>query len=446
MRAVLRVALIALASGLSGVPPVAEETASEAAALPEPLTLDAALALAEEPHPDLLAAAADTDIARAQRARAASAYGINAGVSAEARWSEPSDLAFDQTYNDSQASVYLSKRLYDFGHTRATVAAADALVNSRQLDYVDARLQRSLEILQRYLDVLLADLQFRAEDEAMATAYVRMDRGQDRHELGQVSDIGLLELETEYQETRSARFLAQARQRTARVALAEALNRPGQLSSILVEPDLRHLDAEPPQLPALADAVLESNPRLQSLRAAAEAGRERLQAARALDRPVITGLARANEYQRQTGSTDPWSVGVQVEVPLYTGGRSAAERAQARAELTRSEAQLAQAELRLRQDVHALWEEIQVLRASREETRTRLDYRELYLDRSRALYEMEVNTDLGDAMVVSTAARYQQAQLDYRLLLSWARLNALQGRPLFAAHDDGAGEEEGDRP
>jgi outer membrane protein TolC len=446
MRAVLRAAVFAFAAGQSGVAACAEETAPAAAALPEPLTLDAALALAEEPHPDLLAAAADTDIARAERARAASAYGVNAGLSAEARWSEPSDLAFDQTYNDSQAGITLSKRLYDFGQTRASVAAADALVSSRQLDYIDARLQRSLEILQRYLDVLLADLQFRAEDEAMATAYVRVDRARDRHELGQFSDIDLLEAETEYEEARSARFLAQARQRTARVALAETLNRPGQLSSVLMEPDLAVIDAEPPQLPALTEAVLRDNPRLRSLRAAAESGRERLQAARALDRPVITGLARANEYQRQTGSTDPWAVGVQLEVPLYSGGRSAAERAQARAELTRSEAQLAQAELRLRQDVHALWEEIQVLRASREETRTRLDFRELYLDRSRALYEMEAAADLGDAMVVSTEARYQQAQLDFRLLLGWARLNALQGRPLFAARDGGAGEEEGERP
>lgn len=440
MCTVLRAAAFVLATGLSGPPAAAGEIAPEP--LPEPLTLEAALALADEPHPDLLAAAADTDIARAQRASAASAYGINAGVSAAARWSEPADLAFDQTYNDSQASVYLSKRLYDFGHTSATVASAEAVLSSRQLEYTDAQLRRGLEILERYLDVLLADLQFRAQDEAMATAYVRMDRAQDRHELGQISDVDLLEIETLYQESRSARFLVQARQRTARVALAEALNRPGQLSSVLVEPDLRHIDAEPPQLAALTDAVLRDNPQLQALRAASEAGRERLRAARALDRPVITGQARASEYQRQTGSTDPWSVGVQVEVPLYTGGRSAAERAQARAELNRSEAHLARAELRLRQDLQSLWEELQVLRASREETRARMDYRELYLDRSRALYEMEVNTDLGDAMVVSSEARFQQARMDYRLLLGWARLNALLGRPLFAAHVDGTGEED----
>ena len=37
-----------------------------------------------------------------------------------------------------------------------------------------------------------------------------------------------------------------------------------------------------------------------------------------------------------------------------------------------------------------------------------MDYREIYLDRSRALYELEVKTDLGDAM-----ARVSEAERNY---------------------------------
>lgn len=417
--------------------------------LPEPLTLDYALGLIDAPHPRLQAAAAERASALAQRDLAAAAYGLNAGVNAEALWSEPADIAFDQSYDDSQAGVYLRKRLYDFGRTRGQVGAAEARVSGHESRYADARLQRGLDILDSYLNVLLADLRFRVQDEAMAIAYVRMDRANDRHELGQISDIERFEADTLYQETRSARYLAQAAQRTARVRLAEALNRPGQLSSDLAEPDLSVADREPPALEALLGEVMQANPHMQALRAEAEAAREHIHAARALERPIITGRAEANEYRRETGDNAPWAVGVQLEVPLFTGGRGSAERAQARAELMRSEAELAKAQLELRQTVQSLWEEIQVLRASRDETRTRLDYRELYLDRSRALYEMEMNADLGDAMVVSSEARLRQAELDYRLLQNWARLNVLRGRELFA--DNGAGAapaaaEEGSQP
>ncbi len=402
------------------------------ATLPEPLSLDHALALADEPHPALQAAAAETDIAQAQLDRAHADYAFNAGVKAEATWIEPAQFAFDQSHNDSQASLFVSKPLYDFGRTRATIAAADAALSGQQLRYSATQTQHRLAILERYLEVLLADLRFRVEDEAMAIAYVRVDRARDQHELGQISEIALLAAETQYQETRAARYAMQAQQRISRVALAEALNRPSQLSSTLEEPALDAIAAAPPAVEKLVAEVLQNNIHLRALRTESEAARERLQAARAVDRPVITGRAEANEYQRTTSSDDPWAVGVHVEIPLYTGGRSTAERAQARAELTRSEAEQARAELELRQSAQALWEEIEVLRASREEAQTRIEYRELYLDRSRTLYELEVSTDLGDAMVVASQARVRQAEIDYRLLLNWARLNALRGRPLFA--------------
>ena len=441
MRQWLRATLLAAALPATAM----GDAGSAAEPLPEPLTLEHAMALADAAHPDLQAAAADTDVARAQRDRAAAAYGFDLGINAEARWVDPAERAFEQTHNDSYAGLYLNKRLYDFGRTRAAVSAADARLVGRQLAYADTRLRHRLYVLERYLDVLLADLEFRVQDEAMAIAYVRLDRARDQHELGQLSDVGLLEFETRYQETRSGRIRTQARQRTSRVQLSEALSRPGQLSGTLAEPNLDLADGDLPELAELTSEILKNNPHLQAWRADTEAARERLQAARAVDRPVISGRAQVTEFARETGSTDPVTVGLLLEVPLYTGGRGAAERAQARAELQRSQAQTARAELELRQQLRNLWEEIQVLRASRDEAETRTDYRELYLDRSRALYEMEVSTDLGDAMVVSSDARLRQAELDYRLLLDWAQLNVLRGRPLFADATAPVAEED-DRP
>lgn len=440
VRRPVRSACLALSLTVAGWLP--QPAPAELPALPEPLTLEHALSLADDPHPDLLAAAADRDVARAERDLAASATGLNASVNAQAKWIEPSEFAFDQSHNDSQAHLRVRKRLYDFGHTRASVAAAEALLDSRQLRYADARQQRRLDILERYLDVLLADLEFRVQDEAMAIAFVRLDRIRDQHELRQVSDVELLDSETRYEETRSARYRAQARQRTARVRLAEALHRPGQLSNTLAEPDLGRIAVEPPPLEDLVAEVLQANPRIQALRAEAESARERLQAARAADRPVLLGAAEASEYARKTGSTDPWSIGLELEVPLYTGGRSGAERARARALLRRTEADIAAAELELRQDVQALWEEINILRAGRDEARTRVEFRELFLDRSRALYEMEAETNLGDAMVFSTEARLREAQLDYQLLLNWARLDLLRGRTVAVLDGEPEGKTE----
>ena len=56
------------------------------------------------------------------------------------------------------------------------------------------------------------------------------------------------------------------------------------------------------------------------------------------------------------------------------------------------------------------------------------DYRDLYLDRSRARYELDLQTDLGDAMVRFSDARLQAARVKYQLELAWEQLDAITGR------------------
>ena len=193
--------------------------------LPEPLTLEAALAHSQALHPELLLAEARHEAAEAERRLAESRYGTEVSLRARARAVEPSTLGrqVHDTRNDSDVRLQLSRRLYDFGQTRAQVAAAEAASagQSRQLEAV--RQQRSLEVMARFLEVQLADLHFQVQEEAMATAYVRADRARNRHELGQMGDVQLLALESTYQKVRLDRHRAQMEQRNSRARLAQAL-------------------------------------------------------------------------------------------------------------------------------------------------------------------------------------------------------------------------------
>jgi outer membrane protein TolC len=186
------------------------------------------------------------------------------------------------------------------------------------------------------------------------------------------------------------------------------------------------------------------NPRLKALAAEVTAAQQGLAAAEAADRPVLSGEAEAAVYNRMTNSTHPLGIGLVLEVPLATGGAGDAKIAAARAELREARARLDQARLELRQSVLDLWLELDTLRLRHEELRTLADYRELYLDRSRALYELEVRTDLGDAMVQTSAVRLLRAEAAFQWQLAQARLQALGGQLLG---DDGAdGPREEDTP
>jgi outer membrane protein TolC len=396
--------------------------------LPNPLTLQDALALAEQPHPELELAASRRDRAAAELAAVEAESDPTLTFEGGLVGVDPSYVNVDPSNNDSYALLTLRKRLYDFGYTEASTEAAVRRLSGRDLEYLDARQQRRLAVMRDFFDVVLADLAFARDNEAMAAAYVDVDKARDRNELGQVSDIRVAELDAIYQEARMRRFESQARQRASRARLANRLNRPGELpADVLMPPEPEHT-APPPEFESLLAEAFAGNPGIQGLRARVTSAEQAVAAAEASHGPVISGFVEGAAYNRPSLTRNPFTAGVVLELPIMPGGARDAELAEARADLRAERARLAQAELQLRETATDLWLELQNLQVRLEALDVLGDYRELYLDRTRALYEMEVRTDLGDAMVETSAVRYRRAEALFQWMMAQARLQALTGR------------------
>ncbi len=421
MRAARRLAATTLLGAALAAP------APGAEPLPQPLALEQALARADGPHPVLEAERAELAGRRAEAAGARAGDDLEVGVSGRLRWVDPPSYAIDQGNDDHSVGLYVRKQLYDFGRTAAREAAAAAAVEAQESLLLGARQARRVEIARRFLDVLLADLAYARDNEAMAIAFIRFDRLRDRHRLNQVSDVDLREAEAEYQAFLSARAESAAAQRRTRARLANALNRPGDLPADLARPRLPAKDRALPPVAELQEAVAADNPQLAALRARVGAARERLAAAEAEYAPVLSAQVERAEYTRDTGTADPWRAGVTLEVPLYTGGRARAEVAGARADLRRAEAELARQRLETRQAVLDLWLELDTLHQQLEDARIESAWRDIALDEARALYQMELRSDLGDSMFKTTAVRHRLRSIEYAMAVAWMRLDALAG-------------------
>lgn len=356
--------------------------------LPNPLTLEQALTLADEDHPDLALARAEIERARARLLEVESREGVRAYIELAPERVVPS--TGDESLDDSRARVVVSRQLYDFGRTRALAEAAAREIVSRDLEFLDVRNRRRLEIMARFFDVLLADLRHAVEREETAFQFVGFDRLRERHELGRVSDVELLEAENRYREAAIARAESQQRRQTTRAQLAIALNRPDERPDDLVQPALPGLDREIPPYRDLLDQALKANPVVLALRREVEAARETLVAERARRRPTLSAEIEAAEYER--------------------------------------EARLKKYEYGLRSVVLDLLQELETLRVKREAARQRIAFRDLYLDQRRALYEMEVQVRLGDALTRLTEAQWLAAKADFEMALVWARIDALTGK------------------
>lgn len=403
--------------------PVAEESP-----LPEPLTLSVALSHADAMHPDIEKQQALLERAGAYGREVDAKSALQVALEARLEVVEPSYKAINESHNDSSLKLKLRKRLYDFGRTEALALAADADRQGREWEYLDVRQQRRLEILSNYFDVLLADLQYLRDNEAMTMTFLRWDKSKEFNEMGQLSDIEVLELESIFQKARRKLILTQNMQRATRSRLAISLNRPGQLSSDLEKPELTALQRKAEDLDQLTASAIANNPRLKALRAQVMAAEQQLKSAKADNGPVIHGEIEAAVYNKVTSSRDPLAAGLVIEVPLSTGGAVDAKVARQRALLSERRAELAKGELELRQSVLELWLELGELKVALDEVEALGVYRELYLDRSRAYYELEVKSDLGDAETRMVDYQLQKARTEYQIALAWARLDAMEGR------------------
>ena len=304
----------------------------------KPLTLDDALAYASRPNPDLDAARARTELARAGQALIESQQDFR--VTLDSSLDTGRNPTLGGYAPNNFASLDIRRTLWDGGRTEFAAAAAELDTKGREYQYLDVVAQRRLTIMTRFFDVLLTDMQYTVDSELTAAAYVDFDNGRDRRQVGELSSADLARLEDRYQNARLKREDDLRRARVKRALLADAMNRPGDLPSDLARPVLKGNDRTLPPLNELVKAMEAGNPRLAAERRFLAAARRRLDAARADDRPSVALDAGTATYSRNTLSRDDVHFGIDLTWPLFRGRENDALAAQAHAQIERLQAQL----------------------------------------------------------------------------------------------------------
>ncbi|MCR4304078.1 MAG: TolC family protein [Gallionella sp.] len=397
------------------------------------LTLEAALATAESSHPDLLYAQAERDSALADKNIANSRQDANVNLEGILRSGRPSSGNQDLT-SDNSVRLTARKTLYDFGRSSNAEVAAQFDLKAREADLTTAFDKRRLEIMARYFDVLLADMQYVVDNELMAVYYVSFDQGKDRLERGQISNVELVELESRYRETLVKRNVSAQRQRITRALLANAMNRPGDLPGDLEDPKFPGNQRTLPDYETLLPTLLNNNSRLHAQQEMLAASQKRLESLRAETGPTLDAEVQAADYSRTAATRDNLSAGLILSWPLYQGNRSDSRIAREMAQFNKLQAGAEKLKMELTQALLETWLDISHLQnAARDAARKYVEYRDLQLERSRGLYELELKSNLGTSMVGTAEANMRSRNIEYQLALSFARLEALMGMPLGQA-------------
>jgi len=400
----------------------------------ERLTLDDALAAVTAAHPDRRMAESDLAVSRADRDQAASRQDFNLFLDGALRTGlRPNEapLYGGEWQSDNVGRLVARKPLLDFGRTEQSVSAADQEIVSRQAELINVESLRRIDIMARFFDVLVADQQYVADNEFMTVAYLEWDKARERFELGIGNRPDLMRLEAFYQDWRERRNASLQNMRSTRQKLAHAMYRPDKLPTELAEPALKDNARTVPDYASLQAWVMEKNPRIQALQAQLSAADSRLAAIRAERNPILDAEVIGGAYSRESTTRDDLSAGLVFTIPLYQGGRVDARVARELALKERRAAELEKLKLDLADTLLATLQEIDWLRSSgRPAADIQVEFRDWALERARAEYELELKTNLGSSMAQTQAAQLRRKQIEYRLALALARLEALSGGSL----------------
>lgn len=410
---------------------------------------------AQQHDPMLSASGARRDGAGAQREQAraiwrpsvvaaASAGRANAESAIDgAQFSAPGfgtsrNVDFQTSIRDGTATSWnltLTQALYSGERTaqaRELAAGADAADASARRMEQEAMLRTAT----RYFDVLVARKSLALTQKQYDVAQRNWQEAQDRFRIGDAPVIDSKEAEA-----RAAAIVAELTLARTQLSLAESVLRDqtGLESEPLKEPSGR-VDA--PLTGSLQDWLgrASGNPLLAEREAAlaaanAESARYRATASPTLDVVAQAGGDRISgngDFGSGRDSSNRQYLGLQLTVPLYTGGMRSARQTQAASQAIESKAELDAARQTVAQQVRAAWEgmtasvsRLKALEAAQRASAMRLDATSLghkVGDRSM-LDLLNAENDAGASQLALFKARVERISLALQLAAATGELN-----------------------
>ncbi len=396
--------------------------------LPEPLTYSAAIKQASNPqHYNVAHANEVVNEISAELSKINSSNDIRIDLSGRIREVGVSDRGNQDETDDSLVSLFVRKPLYDFGVTKNQVEIGLRKLELGQLQKDLIIESREVSIAQKYFDVIHADNEFLRNNEEMALGYIRYNRAQENVEFGLSSEFEVLKRQGEYERIRQNRFNSENNQRFTRILLAEELGFPETPSDKLAVPDFPQRKVID-DVDILVEQAFKNSLLLKINRKKVQIAAQKIKLASQLIGPKLDAELEVSDYSRESAYRDEWRASIYFNIPLYNGGSKKFSIYSAQAEHRKALSDLSRSRSEVRVLVLKYWQAIRQNNVRLGGEIINQDYRDMYLDKSRAEYELEFSTDLGDAMVQFSDSRMKVFQVYFEIEMAWLKLTKLLGK------------------
>lgn len=335
-----------------------------------------------------------------------------------------------QSVTQNTASLSLSYLLYDFGGREANLENSRQLLNAAISTQDATRQAVFLSALQAFYQVHATDAAVQAAWESERAAQESFKAAEARYLAGTATPADKLQAQTAYSQAMLTRIKAEGSLKNAQGTLANVMGleaqRPVRLAPIQAAFPEQRFERD---LDTLVAEARRNRPDLQSAEARFQAAQASIAAARADGMPALS-VAAGPGYQSIDGvSSRTGSIGLTLNIPLFTGF---ANSYQIRAAEARAEASAAQRQQLAQQVALEVWQSYQNLLTATQTLRTTADLlasAEASERVARGRYQAGVGNilDLLNAQSALASARLQRVQSAFDWHVSRAALAQAMG-------------------
>lgn len=394
----------------------------------ETLDLQRCLAIAFSGHPAIQAASGTLRAGDSRIGQARSGYYPQLNGSAGYSRTDPTTSA-GQAYDSYSSSLSLSQNLYDFGKTSTQVKIQELNRDSSRSDLENVRTQVSFGVKQAYFGLLRAGRNRDLSREMVGQFQQHLDQAKAFFEVGTKPKFDVTKAEVDLSNAKLTLIKAENAFRLARVALNNAMGLPevpdyeiaDQFSSPRVEIDLNEILRK----------AYDRRPDLAAIAVKRRSLEQGIELARKGYYPSVTGSAGYGWGGGSFPLDQGWSIGAQLNVPIFSGFSTKYQVAEAQANLevlASNEALLRQT---IDQEVKQAWLNLHEAadRGAAAELIVRQAAENLELANGRYASGVGSPIEVTDALVAASNAKTAHISALYDYKLAQSSLEKAAGEP-----------------
>lgn len=380
-------------------------------------------------NPQTRAAWANARVAAAQLGSAQSAY--LPSINGTAGISRDRSVLTGLTATNRNLGASINYLLFDFGARSAQRDAAQATLEAANRNQDQAVNTVYLAVVQAYYQYFAAQAQVDALHEAESSAKSSFDAANARYQAGTNTRADVLQAQTAYSQARLATLRGEGDLRIAQGALANAMGWDADHALNLSGPAD---DVMPTNLVGnVRDLILQAQqqrPDLQAAAAQLRAAQAQVRAKEAAGKPTLslTGSASYQDNGSFNGSGN--SLGVAVNVPIFTGFNSTYQIRAAQAQVNAQQAQQTLLSNQVALDVWRAWQNLATETAALDATADLIQSATASAAMALGRYRAGVGNilDVLTAQSSLASARSQRVQAQYNWRIAKVALAQAIGR------------------